>query len=1256
MIILWQTSRRGLSLLYLFIFLLTLWEGVLAQTVQKTGFERTPNKFFYFKDSQVILWLDSTSHTLYRSENQGKQWNKVNDIAQDEASFLYEHPFDNNRAYVLGKSRRHWKTTDKGKTWQEFSTPVEPAAVSPHLSFHADRPSYILFNGFRCKLGSWTGVDCHEEFDNAPTKEIMCVESPQKTGFTSTLNPDELRLIQTEDFFRTEKVVDFNTGKEIKGVIAVSTINRYIVAVVKPSPDKPDMVFYISLDGENWHEAVFPDGANLHEKSFTIIEGPGPALMVDVLGGGTNQFGSMYKSNSNGTYFVKSLEHTNRNGMGYIDFERIQGVEGILIANVIVNPKDVESQSASKDVRTRMSFDDGASWKELTNVKDMNGNAMRCNERDCSLHLHSVTSNHNYGQVSSAESAIGVMMGVGNYGSSLLEYDECDTFLSTDYGLTWKMIREGAHKYEFGDQGTLLIIVDDEKDTDHIWWSKDRGETWEKLDLGISIRARMLTTDPESSSRNFLLVGSSVRSSSDTKVQAIQLDFASIFSRQCELNTSDESRSDFEKFVARDITDGPDCLMGHEQIFYRRKANSQCYVGREYQDPVVELKDCACTRADYECDYNFLRNPDGSCTRIGPDHIPNHLCKSQDDTYPASSGYRLIPGNTCVLGNNTPLDEPKMRKCSENTADAIRRPVPGDISAKPSSDAIYSNMVVFDEEIEQFIYFRDSEAVLVRLQNGELWRSGNQGTKWESVLKGNRVTNVVLHEFDNNRAYAFLEDGIHLTEDQGTNWHTIKLPIAPSRQSNNVLDFHPQERDWLLFVGQTNDPEPHSEAFISRDHGRSWKSLDMYVEKCIFGRDSKYEIEKETIFCSAHDKKQIGENVRLVRTTDWGNSVETYFDHVVEFFVVEDFMAVATSNRGDLTLFVSINGKTFAEAQFPPDQYINRNTFTVLQSTTHAILLNIFKSTGFGTAYGALYKSNENGTFYHLSLDNTNGDGTGFVDFEKFQSVDGIILANQVWNADELVGSGTSKKVRTMISWDDGGSWQALSPPNEFDCASKECSLNLHSRTDIHGPGAIFSSSGAPGLAMGVGNVGASLNAYTESDTFLTRDGGHTWTMIQQGEHLYEFGDQGSILVLVSDETPTNELLYSWDQGETWHYYQFHEQKVRVTTLTTDPKSSTLKFIIIGHTRGLERSQVIITVDFSGTQQRKCVIDKNNIEKSDFERWIAKDDDGDDACLLGKKTAHWRRKKDRACVVGAQFQEPEVVTENCECRDIDFEC
>jgi hypothetical protein len=317
-----------------------------------------------------------------------------------------------------------------------------------------------------------------ERFENAPVKEIMCVESPKKSGLTSILNPDDLRLVQTEDFFHTEKMVNFNTGTEVKGVIAVSSISKFIVAVVKPSPDKADMVFYISVDGEDWHEAVFPEGADLHEKSFTIVESPGASLMVDVLGGGTNQYGSLYKSNSNGIFFIKSLENTNRNTMGFIDFERIQGVEGILIANVIMNPRQVEAQSAAKEIRTRMSFDDGASWKEISSVKDMNGNNMACPDKECALHLHSVTNNHNAGQVSSSESAVGVMMGVGNYGANLLEYDECDTFLSTDYGLTWKMVREGAHKYEFGDMGTLLVLIDDEKETDHVWWSKNRGNSW----------------------------------------------------------------------------------------------------------------------------------------------------------------------------------------------------------------------------------------------------------------------------------------------------------------------------------------------------------------------------------------------------------------------------------------------------------------------------------------------------------------------------------------------------------------------------------------------------------------------------------------------------------------------------------------------------------------------------------------------------------------------------------------------------------
>lgn len=69
-------------------------------------------------------------------------------------------------------------------------------------------------------------------------------------------------------------------------------------------------------------------------------------------------------------------------------------------------------------------------------------------------------------------------MGVGSIGQSLSTYEEGDTFLSTDAGLSWKMVAKGAHKYEFGDQGSLLILVDDEQFTSTVKYSLDLGKSW----------------------------------------------------------------------------------------------------------------------------------------------------------------------------------------------------------------------------------------------------------------------------------------------------------------------------------------------------------------------------------------------------------------------------------------------------------------------------------------------------------------------------------------------------------------------------------------------------------------------------------------------------------------------------------------------------------------------------------------------------------------------------------------------------------
>ena len=69
-------------------------------------------------------------------------------------------------------------------------------------------------------------------------------------------------------------------------------------------------------------------------------------------------------------------------------------------------------------------------------------------------------------------------MGVGSIGSYLKPYEDCDTFISTDAGATWSMTRRGAHKYEFGDQGSILVAVNDEEGVDTVSYSTDYGKSW----------------------------------------------------------------------------------------------------------------------------------------------------------------------------------------------------------------------------------------------------------------------------------------------------------------------------------------------------------------------------------------------------------------------------------------------------------------------------------------------------------------------------------------------------------------------------------------------------------------------------------------------------------------------------------------------------------------------------------------------------------------------------------------------------------
>ncbi|KAH6903602.1 vacuolar protein sorting/targeting protein 10 [Coprinopsis sp. MPI-PUGE-AT-0042] len=1281
------TARGGF--IFIWAFLLAIITLCAAQKPEHSisSFDNLPARLFFLDDTLNVIYHDALEGNVLVSNDEGKTWKPAEGLPKNKIAMVFEHPFDNHYAFALTDGKTHFRTEDRGKTWRSFETPSPPALTARPLSFHSDpkKYGYILFQGSDCEGSGW-GRRCHDvtyytkdAFSTKP-KELLsytnrcqfahsskdfkheahedlvyCVSFDEKVEEGAHLHA--ARLFSSTDFFDKErKVEDLGMdAKSARGVVAFAIVSKYAVVAIK-KPSSKEMELYVTLDAKNWAKAHFPhaSSAKLRENAYTIVESTTHSLAVDVVLHDRQAIGTLFVSNSNGTYFVESLKDTNRNEMGFVDYERVYGVDGIGLANVVANAQEVEGRGSAKRLRSRITFDDGRSWQPLrAPLRDDEGNRAKCDPSDedtCALHLHSVTTPHNYGRVFSSP-APGVVMGVGTVGESLVEYDDSDTFLSTDAGLSWKMVAKGAHKFRFGDQGSVLVIVDDEEYTSKIRYSVDMGKNWETYDFGVSIRSRALTSLPDSTSQKFLLLGQTSRDSDKKfgKVVVVHLDFSKMRKNKC-------GDSDFEKWYARP-PGKKECLMGHKQWYKRRKEDANCYVGDKFHDPEEKEEVCECTKEDFECDYNYVRNGE-KCEPVGLEPAPPNSCNEKTDTYMGSSGFRKVPGNTCKGGLD--MDEPVEKSCDR---------------AKPAEGTVVHQKFNFKSPIVQFAYFKGSSTILVRLLDHSIWQSSNEGYTWNQIQPGAKFLAFYHHKYVHERAYLLTDTKkVWYTTDTGRSWYAFDAPNPPNTFEARVLHFSPSNDDYIIWTGDAQCPgsKCHAEAHFSRVNGRSWTLVERYVRNCAFAEDAKLSADPSEIICESLKEKSglqqtFGAQIQLVAGGNFYARQKKLFDSVVGFAKFSEFLVVAeldTKNK-ELDLQVSLDGVHFASGQFPASMSPSTHAYTVLESTTGALFLHMTMTPNPPPSpqWGNLLKSNSNGTYFGLSLENVNRNDRGYVDYEKLIGLDGIAIVNIVANTADARISG-NKKLQTRITHNDGSTWKSVAPPlrdslgNGYACSDTKCALHLHGYTARRDPRATYSSPSAPGVMMGVGNVGESLAPYMDSDTFLSRDGGFTWEEVHKDAHLWEFGDSGSLIVIVNDEEPTDHLMFTTDEGLSWREYKFSpREKVRISALTNVPSDTSRKFLLFGivEGRGRETESVVFHVDFSSLTSRQCLLNHDEPVNDDFELWSPSEERNEE-CLFGRQTLYHRRVRDAQCYVGTLPKIDQSITKNCTCTMADFEC
>jgi len=177
------------------------------------------------------------------------------------------------------------------------------------------------------------------------------------------------------------------------------------------------------------------------------------------------------------------------------------------------------------------------------------------------------------------------------------------------------------------------------------------------------------------------------------------------------------------------------------------------------------------------------------------------------------------------------------------------------------------------------------------------------------------------------------------------------------------------------------------------------------------------------------------------------------------------------------------------------------------------------------------------------------------------------------------------------------------------------------------------------------GNIGKNLE--TESNTYVSWNGGKNWQEARRGYFVPEIGDYGSTIVMVREDSVVDEVVYSISDGDEWKTCKFTDTAFTVSNIRVDPEWDSRRFILYG-TRDVngEKSAVIVQLNFEEEYSGQCGGD-------DVAVWSPTDENGH--CVLGLSHKYRKRKAGRTCYFGEGWTS-DLGGQSCNCSIADYEC